>query len=420
MNKLIATIKYGSAKTKAFLALVFVLLAGGIALGIYGGITFTLWALTLGGIMAITGLVMVFMANFSTQTVDVDEDEDDERRGRRNEGRKDRRGSLEYEDNASERKRKTKSGDTEIEYTVNEFDEVDFGVIDGVLPKNRDKYKKQQSEEAYEDDEFATLEGEAPRKRRSAEEEERPQFTAEEKAERYTPEVFRRALHQYKVKKDYIPIIIDECASFGTAKTPSLCWHKRDKVFFLLMEGNERVVEMPMKQFLNVTYRQNVPEKDIPDYDAIRRKMGVYEEFEDVMPTFNSQGDRMGRTQYMKNQYVLGRDVAITPRSLRSLMGKYKFQMKIYESLGLNNDASIYFKKAYETRILWTDNVIGQQEYQNRIRNILENMAEDDSIDRLDFMDEVDNMVRFRLITDEYAGYYNVLRSRRESQGRRR
>lgn len=440
MNKLIATIKYGSAKTKAFLALVFVLLAGGTALGIYGAVNFMLWALATGGAMAVIGLIMILMANFSTESVDVDDEEDDEskgrNRGRQNRGERSRDGQTRTErgrdgQNRSERGRDADSGDdssSKSGYTVNEYGEVDFGVIDGVLPENREKYRQIEERKKYAE----TMR----RARRNAEKkgrvfEEAPDDIAaddsliqvisqEEKVSRYTPEVFRKVLHKYKIKKNYVPIIIDECASFGTDKTPALVWNKRDKVYFLLMEGNERVVDIPMKQFTNVTYRQNVQEKDIPDYDAIRRKMGVYEEFEDVMPSFNTRADRMGRTTYFKNQYILGRDIAITARSLKSLMTKYKFSLNIFESLNLSGEFSSYFKIAYETRILWTDNVIGQQEYQSRIRNILENMADDDSLRRLDFMDELEKMVQYRLITDEYADYYHGVRQRRDANARRR
>lgn len=390
MNKLIATIKYGSSETKAFLALVFVLLSGGAVLGIYGAVNFMLWALALGGGMAVIGLIMILMANFSTQTVDIDDEDGDEeevtgRRSTKSDMIIERNGRL--RDDASSDESSQKSG-----YTVNEYGEVDFGVIDGVLPENREKYRQMEIQA----------------------------ISQEEKVERYTPEVFRKVLHQYKVKKNYVPIIIDESASLGTAKTPALVWNKRDKVFFLLMEGNERVVDIPMKQFTNVTYRQNVQEKDIPDYDAIRRRMGVYEEFEDVMPTFNTRADRMGRTQYFKNQYILGRDIAVTAMSIKSLMTKYHFSMNIFESLNLSGEFSSYFKIAYETRVLWTDNVIGQQEYQSRIRTILESMADDDNLNRLDFLDELDKMVQYRLITDEYADYYHGVRQRRDSTARRR
>ena len=78
MGKLIATIKYGSAKTRLFLLAVFLLVAGGLALAIYGGITYELWALAVGALSIIVGLMMVFLANFVSQDIDEDEDEIEE------------------------------------------------------------------------------------------------------------------------------------------------------------------------------------------------------------------------------------------------------------------------------------------------------------------------------------------------------
>ena len=63
---------------------------------------------------------------------------------------------------------------------------------------------------------------------------------------------------------------------------------------------------------------------------------------------------------------------------------------------------------AYENRIFWTDNVITQNDYQERIRGILQTMVEDEDISTAAFENDHEMMVRFNLITKEYADYYSA------------
>lgn len=395
MGKLWATIRYGSAKTRAFLGVVFVLLLAGAILAVYGFMTYTLWALAGGAVGLIAGLVMIFMANFATEDIDAsegDEDEDDE-------------------DSAKAKRQKRSVSDDIDDITDDNTDadeEYNFGVID--LPKNDEKTSGKRDKDGKSDkngkyDEDAEPAGKAY---------EVPYNIREYVVTRYSPEEFRRTLRRYKVKRHFIPIIIDEAPSFNTIHTPTLLWVKHDTVNFLLLEGNERVVTMPMNAFLNVHYEHDVPENRPEDYDKIREEIGIFDQFEDVMPSFTTSVNRMGITSAVKNRYVLGRDVAITPASLRALREKFKFNMNIFDSLKLNGEYSIYFKRAYETRILWTDKVIGQQDYQTRISNILQTMVDDRNLIRYDFLDDLERMVQYRLITNEYADYYNALRRKKE------
>ncbi|MBO4560204.1 MAG: hypothetical protein J5712_09010 [Lachnospiraceae bacterium] len=476
MGRLIATIKYGSAKTRLFLLAVFLLVTGGLALAIYGGMSYELWALAVGALSIIVGLMMVFLANFVSEDVDEeDEDEDDDRPRRKPAKSGTRRRSAtddgydyddeDDDDDAEERhtrirkRREEVGGDSKIvsieydeeeEYDAagegdeagREYDPFNNGIDDedeeesagwfarlfgGRKSKKHKKHKSGSGKTSggRDDNGIDHIEDAGGKKTKVSKE----QIEREKRASRelrdeneqmanYTPVVYRQLLHRYKVKKDFIPIMIDESRKFDTARTPALCWMKKKIVYFLLMEGNERVESMPLDKFLYVTYKSEVKEENLDAYNRIRNDMGVYEQFEDVMPTFNSFTNRMGITNYTKNQYVLGGTVAVTPRSMRVLRAKYRFNMHIYDSLNIEGEHSIYFKRAFEARLLWIDQVIGQQEYQNVIGAILQQMVDDPSMSRYDCLDALEQMVHNRLITDEYADYYMQQRQRRD-KGRR-
>ncbi len=462
MNRLIATIKYGSLKIRLFLLAVFILVVGGLVLAVYGGITYTLWALAAGAAGIIAGLLMVFLAHFAVEDIDSDEGDEPEQDaeyreksspvgkvGTSAQGRRAQKGNA--QPNGESAEEKLIEAD---DYTPEiELDEPDYGSLKGDYndeeeePARREFWffrlfgrRKKRDAAAGRVERESDGDGGESKERRKAGSSKRDSKSDEggrtdekgrkvrlevhtvaaEYAEKYTSVVYKQLLRKYKVKRDYIPIVIDESKKFDTARTPALCWVKKKMAHFLLMEGNERVVSMPYTQFLRVTYRPNVREEKISDYNKLRKEMGIYATFEDVFPSFQTGTERSGTTYYTKNQYVLGGIVAVTPRSMRALREKYSFDMSLFDSLGQDKDYSVYFKRAYEARILWIDQVIGQQEYQNMIGGILQRMVDDVTLIRYDFLDDLEKMVQNRLITTEYADYYLQLRQKRDSGNKKR
>ena len=426
MGRLIATIRYGSAKIRIFLLTVFVLIVGGTGTAIYGGVKYELLPLAIGVAMLIAGLLMIFLANFSTEAIDKGDDEEEEAdkddTGIRQEGKERKhKASRTF---ASEKKTGIDASDPDEaeEFVLPEDDEEAEKE-----KKSKRKRSRRRDNDAVEEDSapgneagIRTSDNSLKNDRKAAADKLKKQENDNELVSKYTPVVIKQMLHRYKVKRDYTEIIIDDSRKFDTARTPALCWTKRKNVYFLLMEGNERVESMPLAQFLQVTYKRDVKEDNLEAYSRIKNDMGVYERFEDVMPTFASTPSRIGPPTYTKNQYVLGGIVAVTPRSIRALRARYNFDIKIYDSLKLTGDYSIYFKRAFEARILWTDQVIGQQEYQNMIGAILQRMVDDRSVSRYDFLDDLERMINNRLITTEYADYYMQQRQKRDQAERKR
>jgi len=219
----------------------------------------------------------------------------------------------------------------------------------------------------------------------------------------YTKNEIRRLRKVYKFPKDACRIIIDSCKSLAIDHAPALFWVKKGRINLLIFEETARCETMSMTN-TGVSYKKNIREDEIIKYNSMR-EMGVYKEFEDMMPTFSIHGGAAGN-EYYKNLYVIGKDLEVTPRSLRSLLSQFDFKIKIFDSLGVKGNYSEYFQKAYEQRVMWTDGVISQNQYQNNIRDILQSMVDDETIIRYDFMEDLAKMVHHRLITDEYAEYY--------------
>lgn len=227
----------------------------------------------------------------------------------------------------------------------------------------------------------------------------------------YTSGNIKKLMKEYKVSKDYVPVIIDRSRRYDINKSPALCWKKGNDINFLVFEAAARVVSVPYFDFRRVTYRHNVSEPEIEAYDYIRKNMASYDMFEDVMPTFNVTGNRLGVAQYSKNLYVFGGVIEVTAASMRALNERFPLEMKLFESLNLKGKYDKYFSDAYESKMLWTDNVISQKAFQDRIRAILQKMVDDDKLMWYDFNDDLTQMIKYKLVTDEYADYF---RSRKQ------
>lgn len=372
MNKLLLTIKYGSAKTKAFMALLFVLVVGGLAALIYGIAAYSFVWLAIGTAALIIGAILLATIRLTDEEINP-------------EHKKDKSGEAGKEaDSPTKRKR-----DEAFGQAAEKSDKVP-----GQMAEKRDKVPGQAAEKADKASE-------------------RERESASETPARKKRGLFKRKLQQYLYK--CLPIMIDSWDKKELEHVPALCWTRKDKVNIRIIEEQDRMFSMSLSSFLNVTYRHNVPIKDPEAYDVYRDNPELMKKFSEVMPTFTTTRNRMGIEQYSMNLYVLGNELAITPLSFKMLKSKYLFNIKIFESLKLEGDYSKYFKKAYEIRTMWTDGVIGSNEYQNRIRMVLESMVEAEDLNKFDFGDDLEKMVEHRLITDEYANYYMGQRRSREA-----
>ena len=205
--------------------------------------------------------------------------------------------------------------------------------------------------------------------------------------------------------KKYIPVFVDSCKSLEANRTPAMIQMKGKDIILMLLENKIRSFKIPKESILDVTYAKNVEERYMETYELMKEDKDLYKMYEDLLPSFYQVTDRRSTLTY-KNQYILGEDLAITARSMKRLIGKFDFRFHLFDSMNLKGEYSDYFKMAYENRILWTDNCISQTDYQNRTRAVLQMMVDDSDILEYDFVKDAELMIRYKLITEEYADFY--------------
>ncbi|MCR4993191.1 MAG: hypothetical protein K6A45_09120, partial [Lachnospiraceae bacterium] len=296
-----------------------------------------------------------------------------------------------------------KLAETEAFIETDEKEEQEKGVLTEELIKKAEKINAELSTDV------------ADRKIRHASDlEDTPESNkgnAEKEKVKPTPKQIKARRKMLRVRRDdrrYTPVFIDSWNEVSAHRVPAFIQDKGKTANIVLVESALRTELMPMKDFLNVTYKKNVEDRMPESYEEIRNDKEVNVLFGDLLPALYP-GSNMNDTSVMyKNLYILGGKIAVTPRSLRKLFNKFDLEFKVFDSLNLKGNYSKYFKMAYENRIFWTDNVITQNDYQERIRSLLQSMVEDDKITNSAFENDLDMMVRYNLITKEYADYYSA------------
>lgn len=438
MGNLWKALLHGNAKTKLLIIFMFIMTIGGVILLILGISNMSLIMLGGGAICSVVGLLIMFSATFTMtekkappKANNYQSLTDAKRRellsisnaGYNVKSKND--SVLKNEKN----NRNKKSDDTTIDIlgedekssaiassksTINRQDiseKVDIEEqeleepidTEGLSEKEIEYAKRVKSQKRMNNEKYGVvgLDGEEEEKQQS---EERQQLMYQP-TDKKSAALRKKLLKVKPGDKKYTPIFVDACKSLVTYRTPAYVQIKGKDVIIMLMERNIRTHIIPLKKFLEVNYARNVEEKSPESYDVLKDDKELYTVFEDLLPSLFPTNNVLSSTM-LKNQYILADDIAISARSMKNLINKYEFNFHLFDALSLKGEYSDYFKMAYENRILWMDNCITQVEYQNRIRGVLQMMVDDDEILEYDMENDTDMMVRYKLITTEYADFY--------------
>ena len=433
-KKLLITLKYGETKVKMYLIGVIVLLIAGFILLVLGISGKSLIFLGTGAVLLIAGLLVMF--SFSFVDIDVDLDKKIvQKKEKKKEVKKVEKKEPEEESDEN----------MDIDFSMLEEDLNDLAIgVDGLAlgaGKGNKEKSKDNTESGKDQDNSAETGGsdgdsddenveailkeienygefddgdgaegtasEAGNKNGTSRRREDDVY----EVKKPTPKEIKARKKMLKVRRDdrrFTPIFVDTWREARVMHTPAFVQDKGKTANIVLVEGALRTELIPMSEFLKVTYQRGVEEKFAEDYDNVRNDPEVNVIFAELLPALY-QGSAGYNSEIMcKNLYWLGGKIAITPRSLRKLFNKFDFEFHVFDSLEIKGKYSKYFKQAYENRIFWTDNVISQNDYQERIRRLLQSMVDNTELKTAEFEADLDLMIRYNLITTEYADYYKA------------
>ena len=226
--------------------------------------------------------------------------------------------------------------------------------------------------------------------------------------QRYSEQELKRVKRRYHVRKDHRPIMIDYSKSYRIKECPAFIWRVHNKVYLLLIEKEPRRICISRDLIRHMGYQPGVRVNMEDEYVAFRKENLVTNVFREYLPDYTESRNHNDPLR-MKNLYTIYPDIWLTNRSAYAVMDllclHFMPKDKITESEQLNG----FFKRIYAANILYRDRVYSIMEYKDSIEQALRDMCYAKMPER-EFNTTLEQLVKGRLISDEYANYYREIR----------
>lgn len=245
--------------------------------------------------------------------------------------------------------------------------------------------------------------------------EEQEEDRKEERKEEENPDIFRhydkqtmkRIKRKYHVKKDHRPIIIDSSKSYRIKECPAFIWRVHNKVFLLLLEKEPRRISISRDLIRNMGYKPGVRVNRLEEYKAFEKENLVTSVFEQYLPDYYDSKVKNDPLK-SKNLYTIYPDICITNRSAYQVMDLLLLNFMPEDKITKSEKLNGFFKRVYAANILYKDRVYSITEYKDAVEKELSEMCYADIPER-EFAITLENLVKGRLISQEYAAYYTDL-----------
>ena len=231
--------------------------------------------------------------------------------------------------------------------------------------------------------------------------------------EQYDESSVKKIFYYYKVKKNHIPIMIDSWKSKGIEQCPAYAWLDKTNLHVLTIGKEAEKFELPRKQLLKMSYEKGAS-VHFEDYQEFKTPSFISLAFSGLLPTVYEEGAGI-KTLYKKNLYVLSTDFKITNTSVKSLIDFLQVDFSLPEEEIYSKKFSPYFTSAYKLNILLKDGILSVNDYKRKIKAVLLALAEAEiSFDV--FETYINQLIKGRLVTKEYAEYYLDYRKKNKKE----
>lgn len=220
-------------------------------------------------------------------------------------------------------------------------------------------------------------------------------------------------LISYKVTKNHVPVMIDSYAEEKISQQPAYMWKDKGFLQMLVLGEKPKNIAIPLLKVDKIEYKNNVEVSPTNEYAELRQPSMMSMMFQEYMPTYAERRRQNGRGYYVKNLYVLAPGIELTNTSARNVMKLLGLPIDFDNVIDQKYGA--YYKEAYRMKILLMDRVYTADEFKEQISSLLKQMADTQQSDSV-FMEDLGNMIRSRLVTDEVAQYFIEYRQRTKTE----
>ncbi len=226
--------------------------------------------------------------------------------------------------------------------------------------------------------------------------------------EHYNQQMIKKIRRKYRIKKDHRPIIIDSSKSYHIKECPAFIWRAHNKVYLLLLEKEPRRICISRDLIPNMGYVPNVSCDISKEYRAFQKKCLITTVFEGFLPSY-FEGKNQNKNLRYKNLYQIYPDIRISNRSAATVMDLLCLNFMPEDKITRSDKLNGYFKRVYAAHIMYQDRVLSITEYKDKVEHILKELCYGE-IPMREFRVTLENLVKGRMISQEYADHYMDLK----------
>ncbi|MDE6434808.1 MAG: hypothetical protein K2L07_11350 [Lachnospiraceae bacterium] len=226
----------------------------------------------------------------------------------------------------------------------------------------------------------------------------------------YNARVLKKIKRKYRVRRDHRPVLIDNSKSYQIKECPAFIWRIHNKVYLLLLEKEPRRISISRDLIRHVDYVPKVRANRKMEYQVFRKENMVTSVFKEYLPDYFESKVKNEKLKY-KNLYQIYPDIQFSNRSILDVMDLLCLNFMPEDKLTRSDKVNGFFKRVYAANILFKDRVYSIREYKEVVEQALEEMCYAE-IPAREFEITLENLVKARLISQEYAQYYTEVRKR--------
>lgn len=221
---------------------------------------------------------------------------------------------------------------------------------------------------------------------------------------RYDKNQINKLFSVHRVKKNPRPVMVDVSARYRLQQCPAYIWKDKGSLHFLCL-GDDKADEftVDLKSVTSITLKKGVPGREDLEYRDVKKSSFVRSIFEPFLPSYYEM-NKKGRIVSCKNLYVIQPDIAFTNTSAANLFQVLDVDFTAEDEILSSSKFDLHFKELYKYNLLWKDGVLDPEEYKKQCQRILKAVVE--LADGQELEEKLDTMIRYRLVTEEYADFY--------------
>lgn len=223
-----------------------------------------------------------------------------------------------------------------------------------------------------------------------------------------TKDDIEQLLIAYRVSSAHVQVMVDFYEKGGVKQAPAYLWKAKGYLNLLVLENKPRNLAVPLSQVTEITYMKHVEVNPLAEYVQMRQPSVVNAMYQQYLPVYKER-QAGARRYYTKNLYVIAPGIRITNTSMKNVRGLLKVPV-VFRGI-VDDRYGEYYRMASEAKILLMDQVLSSEEYKERISGMLKRMADEETTDA-EFGQDMELMVRARLVTPEVAKYYEDYRKK--------